>query len=242
METPLDKVGCASLPLAALPALAGLRCRAGVTVQVEGERAWLHWPAGDESVLRCVLPLRGAELYEQREDGLWYPPGHHLPALDVPADGTARPLENVLFPAPVEPEAPLALSLAPRPLRLVRDGRSRPATALLCPLAELLSWAEKATTAQLTAVRAARGADHALLLGRPPPPLPGGRRLWGERLLVPLGFRPDPALPEPTLLEALQVTDDGLAVLGPDGVEVVPRAIFEPLTRARVRLAVRGSS
>jgi hypothetical protein len=240
MAAPLDNVCCARLPLAALAALGGPRCRPGVTVRIEGPCAWLHWPAGDEAVLRLVLPLQGVTLYEER-DGLWYQPGHHLPTFDVPAGGDGKPLASVLFPTPVEPEPPPALSLAPQPLRLVRDGRPRPATALLCSRAELLPWAEAATTAQLAAVRAAHAGDRALLLGRLPP-LPGGRRLWGERLLVPLGFRPEPALPERTLLEVLRVEGDDLALLGDDRVEMVPWRAFEPLTRAGIRLAVRGHS
>lgn len=238
MTTPLDNVSRARLPLAALPALARLRCLPGVTLRVDGDRAWLHWPAGDERVLRSVLPLAGVELYECR-DGLWYSPGRHLPAFDVPADDRGQPLDRVLFPAPVEPEPTPVPSLRPESLRLVRDARPRPATALRCTLPDLARWAETATTAGLSALAAARSGDRVLLLGRPLPALPGGR-LWGERLLVPLGFRPEPALPEATLLEALGVADDGLVVLGAEAAEVLPRAAFAPLTRAGVRLA--GSS
>jgi hypothetical protein len=241
MTTPLDNVCCARLPLAVLPGLAGLRCRPGVTVRVEGERAWLRWPVGDEVVLRCVLPLEGAELYEAR-DGLWYQPGHHLPDFDVPLDDDNKPLDSVLFPAPVEPEPAPASSLVTQVIRLVRDGRSRPTTGLLCTRTDLVRWVETATTAQLAAVRAARCADSVLLLGQPLPPLNGGRRFWGQRLLVPLGFRPEPALPESTLLEALQVAGDDLAVLTPEGVEIVSRGVFGSLTRAGVRLLLQGNS
>jgi hypothetical protein len=241
MATPLDNVCCARLPLAALPALAALRCRSGVTVHIEGECAWVGWPAGDETVLRLVLPVEGAELYESR-DGQWYGLGKRLPAFAVPAVAEGKPLDSVLFPAPVEPEAPPALTLRPEVVRLVRDDRPRPATGMTCALAELAPWAEAATTAQFGALRAARWGDRALLLGKSLPPLPGGQRLWGERLLVPLGFRPDPALPEPTLLEVLGAAIDDLAVLGPDGIDIVPRGAFEPLTRAGVRLAVRENS
>jgi hypothetical protein len=240
MATPLDNVCCARLPLAVLPALAALRCRPGVTVRLDGASAWLRWPAGDEGVLRCVQPLAGVELYESR-DGVWYRPGRHLPAFEV-ADEDGRPLDRVLFPAPVEPEAPPGLALSPQVIRLARADRLRPASAMHAPLAELARWAETATTAQLAALRAARSGGRVLLLGRPLPALPGGLRLWGKRLLVPLGHRPEPALPESTLLEALGAGPEDLVLLTAESAEVVPWGAFEPLTRAGVRLAVRGTS
>jgi hypothetical protein len=76
-----------------------------------------------------------------------------------------------------------------------------------------------------------------LLLGPKVPLLPRGERLWGERLLVPLGLRPEPALPEIDLLTALDVGREELAVLQAEGVEVLPAAALQPLTRAGIRLA-----
>jgi hypothetical protein len=241
MTTPLDEISCARLPLAALPGLAGLRCLPGVSVLLQEEYAWVRWPAGDMRVLRHLLPLTGVELFERRA-GLWYRAGQRLPTFDIPADAEDRPLESVLFPAPVQPEPPPVLCLRREVLRLVRDERPRPVSGLRCTLPALARWAETATSTQLSAVRAARSGERILLLGRPLPVLPGGQRLWGERLLLPLGYRPEPALPEPALLEALAVDADTLVVLDADGAEVVPRGVFEPLTRAGVRLLVRGTS
>jgi hypothetical protein len=241
MAHPLDNVSCARLPADALQALAGLRCLPGLAVRLDGADAWLHWPPGEERVLRSLLPLPGVELYERR-DGLWYRPGRHLPSFEVPAESGGQPLEHVLFPAPIEPEPPPALSLRPDRVRLARDGTARPATALRCGLAELARWADTATGPRLAALRAARCGASVLLLGRRLPPLPAGRRFWGERLLVPLGFRPEPALPEKTLLEALGVGAGELAVLDADGAEVVPEDVFGPLSRAAVRLAVGEKS
>src|SRR5215468_546847 len=103
MANPLENVSCARLPADALPGLAGLRCLPGLAVRRDGAHAWLHWPPGEERVLRCLLPLPGVELYERR-DGLWYRPGRHLPSFEVPAEAGGQPLEHVLFPAPIEPE------------------------------------------------------------------------------------------------------------------------------------------
>jgi hypothetical protein len=241
MANPLDNVSCARLPAAALPALAGLRCLPGLAVRLDGAHAWLHWPPAEERVLRSLLPLPGIELYERRE-GLWYRPGRHLPSFEVPGEAGGQPLEHVLFPEPVEPEPPPTPALRPDAIRLARDGKARPATAMRCGLAALAHWAETATSARLAGLRAARRGANVLLLGRRLPALAAGRRLWGERLLVPLGFRPEPALPEKTLLEALRVGVGELVVLDANGAEVVPADLFRLLSRAAVRLAVGEKS
>ena len=60
-------------------------------------------------------------------------------------------------------------------------------------------------------------------------------------MLVAAGWRPEPALSENVLAEALGLGDD-FAVFTPEGVEVVPATAFGPLTRAGVRLAARGTA
>jgi hypothetical protein len=236
MSSPLDEICCAALPAAALPVLAGLRTRPDVRVLVSGEKAWVYWPAGEDEVLRRVLPVRGVALFARRS-GHWFPPGASLPVFDVPDPGPAQPLLTVLTPAPVQPEISPPPTMTAVPLTVVRDDRPRAVTALCCALAELVRWADRATTRQLTSLEAARRGDRVLLLGTKLPPLRGGERYWGATVLVPLGFRPEPALAEPLLRAALGLDEGELALLGAEGVEVVPRAVLQPLHRAVVRLA-----
>jgi hypothetical protein len=238
MATPLDDVCCARLPLGALPALAPVRCLPGVGVTVDGERAWVRWAAGDGAVLRCVLPVLGVEMYV-RHKGHWYRLGSRLPCSGVPDGAAAVPLDRLLVPGPVQAEFVLRPEPRTVTLRLVRDARLRSATALRCDLSALANWLDRATSARLAALRAARSGGQVLLLGHRLPPLADGERFWGERLLVPLGHRPEPGLPERALCEALGVSDDQIALLGADGFEVLPRDAFGPLTRAGVRLALR---
>ncbi len=89
-------------------------------------------------------------------------------------------------------------------------------------------------------MKAARAEDEVMLLGRGLPVVAGGVRFWGIRVLVPLGFRADPDLPEPALRRSLRVAEDALLVLEADGVEVVPREAFRRVTRAGLRLALEG--
>jgi hypothetical protein len=234
----LDEVCCVSLPPGVLPALAGLRSRAGVRAREVGGRVWVWWPAGDEAVLRRVLPLPGAEFFARR-DGLWYRPGRRLPSSGVPAEASALPLAAVLSPAPVTPQLAQARP-APVGLTVVRDGRPRPATALLCELSEMVRWADAATTRQLTALEAARCGGRVLLRGGRLPAV-AGERWWGRSVLVRLGFRPEPELPEAVLASALGLTEGSAALLRAGGVEVVPASAFGPTSRAAVRLAARGA-
>jgi hypothetical protein len=259
MLSPLHEVCRASLPREALPALAGLRGRPGVEVTLTGERAWVSWTEGDDAVLRRVLPVAGVELYVPR-DGRWHRMGHHLPAFDALAAGESQPLDRVLFPAPVQPLPPLASAYQPVSLRLARDHRPRQASAGAYDLAELTTWAEAVPSARLKTLTAAYSGHRVLLLGERQPPLPGGERFWGERVLVPLGYRPEPALPESALRAALGAAEEELLCLkaaceasspprGEGGkmekpqaaveVEIIPRAAFQPLTRAGLRLAAR---
>jgi hypothetical protein len=226
------------LPRQGLAALAGLRHDPSVRVVVAGEQAWVFWEPGQEEVLERVLPLTGAALYTRR-DGVWYPLGAHLPAFEVPAENEALPLHRVLVPEAVQPEFPTGEEIWPHLLRLERDDRPRPTRALRCALSALASWADTATSAQLAGIRAARCANLVLLLGDDLTLLEGAERFWGERLLVPLGYRPWPSLPEDVLLEALGIPEGELLVLNAEGGEVISVDVFQALTRTGIRLARR---
>ncbi len=245
-RSPVDRVTCASLPASALGVLAGLRRSAGISVRVEGDRAWVWWDEGDEAPLRAVLPVEGVELFEDR-GGAWFRAGRHLPSRDVPDPGQAVPLARAVWPAPFEAEPPGAGPLGAVGLRLVRSGRPRPASAWLGPLAEVGRWADSAPSRDLEAVRGAISGDRAFLLGDDLPPLAGPGRFWGRRVLIPLGFQARPDLGEAALVEILGLGEDSIARLippdrgeGEAAAEVIPLAAFSTLSRAGVRLAVGG--
>jgi hypothetical protein len=76
------------------------------------------------------------------------------------------------------------------------------------------------------------------LLGDRLPLLPDSKRFWGSAVLTPLGYRPDPSLPESALREALAISEDEMLLWGHDSVEIIGRRAFTLLTRAGVRLAL----
>jgi hypothetical protein len=243
VSTSLDDVCSASVPLHSLPALAAIRNRPGVTVALHQGRAYLRWHAGDEPVLRALLPIAGVQTYVKCDDH-WHRFGRHLPSFDYPSDAEYRPLHMALTPLPLHPLPPsVGAQPADRPaLTLVPDARPRPAFALLCGLQELARWADTVPDGRLQMLQAARREDRVLILGSPLPPLPRAERLWGKTVLAPLGFRLDPALPDSTIRAALGIADDELLLVTAGGVEAIESAALHTLGRAQVRLALEGSA
>lgn len=238
MVTPLDDVCCARLPTAALAGLAEVRCAEGIQVIAEGEACWLRWPPGSDDVLRAVLPLPGAVLYVER-GGRWYRFGSRLPT-DGPPAAAAQRLDRVVLPGRVEPVAPGAGPWEPVALRLVRDDVPRVACAVQGSLAALQAWADGVSAVRLATFRTAVDGATVLLVGPRLPLLADSTRFWGRRVLVPLGFRPEPALPESALADVLRLGGEDVALLRGDGVDVVPARALRPLTRAGLRLAGGG--
>jgi hypothetical protein len=238
---PWREVSAARLPAAYLAALAPVRDRSEVCVWLADRVAWVRWPAGRTDVVRCLLPVPGVAFFTPR-DGAWFRFGSRLPTADAPPAGDGRSLAGVLVPGRLDPILPGADAGAPVPLRVVRGGEPKPVTALACRAAELLNWADTATTADLAAVRGAQAEGRVVLLGRRLPSVPGATRYWGDDLLVPVGFRPGPDLPPAAVRAAVGAESDELVLIDAAGAEVIPRAAFAPLTRAGLRLAVREGS
>lgn len=230
---PLDACRAARLPLAGLAALAPLRAAGGVRIIVD-DRAWVAWDAPRPDVVAAVLAVPGAELFEPR-DGRWVRPGDRLPAFDVPPPGDPIPLDRAVIPGPFAAMEPGDRELKRVPLCLVGSDVPRPTSAVRVSLAALQTWADAATTVEVTAVKAARSGDIAWLLGSRLPALPGSERFWGDRVLIPLGFRAEPDWPEASLREAANVGPDELLVLTEEATEAIPTEAFRPLTRGAVR-------
>lgn len=243
MPSALDEIGCARIPRESLDAVAALRCTSGIEVIEDGAHCWLRWEPGNDDVLRQVLPLPGVSLFVRR--GLhWHPHDSRLPGAGPP-DRDARPLDGLLAPDRIQPIAADTKKPEPVRLQLVRDDVPRTVTALECALAELSQWAETATSPQIARLRGALSGQRVLLRGERLPLL--GRaagsipavRFWGRRLLVPVGFRPEPALPESAWPAVLRLESDELALLRADSVTIVSASVLVPLSRAAIRLACR---
>jgi hypothetical protein len=238
MTSPFQDICLACLPRDRLAELAEIRCVPGVRVALASDRAWARFEAGDERVVRRVLPIAGVRLYARR-DGSWFAHGQHLPAFEVPENLDDQPLHQVLTPAPVQPVAAPPPTLRPLPLTLVADDRPRPTSGMTCDLAGLAAWADTVPTVRLATLRAAHHQGRVFLLGQRLPLLASGERFWGQRVLVPVGQRLEPALPEGAIGAALGLLPEEILILRADKAEIVAREALQPLTRAGLRLALR---
>jgi hypothetical protein len=177
------------------------------------------------------------QLYACRE-GTWHRFGQSLPAFEVPQQLRFEPLYQVLFPAAVLPLPTGTTPIAPMRLSLQRDPVQRPTTAMICPLSALLAWVDTVPSARLERLHGVVRGGRILIVGDHLPLVDSSERFWGRLVLVPLGSRPDPDLPEAALREAAAAVAEELLVVRPTGVEAVPREAFGPLSRAALRLAV----
>jgi hypothetical protein len=109
-----------------------------------------------------------------------------------------------------------------------------------CGLAALSAWAETIPSSRFRSLRAAIAGDVVMLLGLRLPSIVEGERSWGTKVLVPLGFRAEPNLPDAAIRRALGVAAEEILLLAPGGFEVIPNHVFRPLTLAGIRLAERG--
>lgn len=241
MHSPFDRVSAAWLPQLHLKFLAGARCRTDVSVILSGERAWVAWPAGNEEVWQALLPAPDCEFYEER-DGLWFELGHRLPTSGFPPRGEAKKLDAILYPAPARAELPPTRTIAPVGLQLVPAEECRPTAALRCNIDDLQTWAEQATTKQLTDCQAACCENKVILRGPRLPAVLEAERFWGSRVWIPLGLCPEPNLPETALRAAAEVSLGEILLLTRQGAEAIPEDAFAPVTRAGLRLSrLRGS-
>ncbi|MCA8914716.1 MAG: hypothetical protein KDB90_04825 [Planctomycetes bacterium] len=233
MHGVLTHASLARIPAEDLPLLGGLRAYASVEVRLDGTHAWVRWSEAGYEILRALLPVRCAEFFEKL-DRHWHLCGHSLPAFEVPDDGFV-PLASVITPAPVLLVADDDEVLPRVVLALRRAEEPRPAVALLTTPKALAAWVDMASQAEIAALEAARSGELVLVTGERLPPLMG-ERYWGERLFCPLGWMPDPDLPESALLQALGVQAHELALLRKGAVEIIPRSALSSLSRASARL------
>lgn len=236
-----DAVTEARIPVGDLVCLAPLRSRSDIRVRVADDVAWLSWTTSRAEAIRELLPRTGAEFFTTAK-GQRYRLGSRLPTGEAPAGGEARPLATVLLPAPATPSEPDAGSLGGVDLRLVRCDIPRPTVALICPVASLRDFADSATTAELAGVSGLLSGDRAILFGEKLPSVPGAVRFHGAGVLIPIGFKLHPGLPETIVRSAAGIADDDALLLTEAGIEAIPCSRAEPLTRAGLRLAIVGNA
>lgn len=232
----------ARLPIDRLGVLEAIRDDPAIVVAVRLDEAWVSWDQGRADVIARLLPVPGVQFFLPSESGHQVP-GRWLPRLDVPADlaDVAVPASRAILPEPIRPEPTGAWSPGTIQPSLADDDQPRPCSAWLGPLKSLADWADRAASAEIAALRGALRGGEALVMGDPPPWLPGGRRFWGRTLLCPLGKTPQPSMTDRAWAVGLGLSEGDRALLREDGLEVVPGLSVGTLGRAGIRLAFRGA-
>lgn len=226
----------------ALSLLAPLRNLSGVTVCVSDGFARVAWPVGLQAVQERLLAAPGVRFYA-RLDGNWFGIGHALPAFELNLGGSFVSLAQALTPQKLETElAPELQRALPVPMKLVSSDLPKPVSGALYEVSVLAAWAEMASTHVLESFTAARREHRILLVGSNPPWLTASVRLWGDRVLCPLGQRVEPALPESAIGEALGLAAGDRAIFCEGEFDLVESAAFSPLSRAALRLCLREAT
>ncbi len=223
---PRDSLG------AALP----LRLRAGVEAHDDGAAVWLRGAgAADDAVVAALRRVPAAERFTVDAAGELTPDGRRLPAGTLPAGPWVAFAELARLRLP---PAALAAEVSGRvSVRLVPAEREREVGGLLVPLDRFATWAATAARVRLDRLRFAVRADGmALVVGRPPPPVPGVALVDRDGLLVPAGWDWDPPVDADTLRLAVGLAAGDVALFDTGGIhERVPGESLVGATRAGVR-------
>jgi hypothetical protein len=113
---------------------------------------------------------------------------------------------------------------------------------MLARLADLAAWTGGVPSSRIASLEAARRGDWLLVRGTRLPLLAEASRFWGKSLLLPLGWRLEPALLPEAIREALGVSAEEIVLWTEAGPEAIPEACFQPLSRASIRLALEQVS
>ena len=234
--SPLSRVGAVLLPASGLPALSAFRTDRTIRVQTHADGFWVAWPSPIPGLTEALLAVVGSVGFREVE-GEWYPLGSRLPRAGLPPSTAVLAPDRVIVPEGLDPRgaAPEVRRIAPVGWSLVASDRPTTATALIADIGAVLAWVMTVSNRHLLGIRAASNDGKLLLLGPDLPLIPGCVRYSGERLLVPLGMRPEPNLSEEYYLLAAGVEAGDRLIAGETGLQRLADDALMPLTRAGLR-------
>ncbi len=235
MTKSMEHVCLACIPKSELGSLAAIRCTPGITAALDDNRAWISWRKGQEDVLTCLLSIPEVQLYEDR-DGVRFALGSHLPAFHLPDNLNYVQLANLIFPQAMKPVGISSLPIQRLSLDLVPESKPQPTSALLTSIANVALWADSVSQVRLEKLRGAYKEEEIILFGENLPPFPESELFWGYRLLVPLGYRISPKLPESAYCQALELSADEVLLFRHQKKEIITRSALDPLSRASLHL------
>ncbi|MEJ1971135.1 MAG: hypothetical protein WDM96_00985 [Lacunisphaera sp.] len=222
------------LPARLAGSLSPLRLVPGLEIAVVADSLWLRGRGGDAGVELRLMTLPAQERYAWLEDDALRPVGSRLVTARLPA-AEWRQLRHwlqVTLPVaalPATTTAQVALSLAAAEV-------VQPVNALETTIDLWAGWAAAAPAVRLKPLRfVASAAGRVLVLGAPPPSIPGRAMVESDGIVVPAGYGWQPAVSAATVRRAFGAAADTLVFWEPGGAQLLRHELFVPATRAGAR-------
>jgi len=222
------------LPATHTAALARLRLSEGVEIAAEGDRLWLRGRSCPPELAALLVALPTERRYEWLDGDTLRPLGSRLVTARLPAIAwqTLRLWLPVALPSPVR----AALSVPRAALRLVATTQTGAVNARLTRAEPWARWAEEAPQVRLKPLRfAADQSGRVLVLGSPPPSVPGRPLVECEGVLVPAGCAWTPAVSPRVVRHAFGAGPGTLLWWDETGGQLLGQELFVPASRAGAR-------
>ncbi|HLP07888.1 MAG TPA: hypothetical protein VK178_06960 [Opitutaceae bacterium] len=233
VPTPIVDSWALRLPRANASALIGLRLTAGIELGEDGASLWLRGQRADDTLRAALRALPAVARFDWLPDNRLRPAGAWLGAERMP-ELRWIPLREWL--RPVFPSSrPPADAPPPVLLELVPTTRERPANARLLALDGWLDWARTAPLLRLERLRFAASPDgRCLVLGAPPPPLPGRACVECAGVVTPAGLTWQPSAPVELIRRVAGAPERAILWWDETGARVLDADLFVPASRAAI--------
>ncbi len=221
--------------------LGSLRHLRNIDILVRQESIWLQGSEWTEEVAHLLRQIPCDGRYRLLEDRRLLPMGKRLPTGRLP-EGPWAPLAHFLVPRFQSAAFPGEMP-APCPVELIRSADEQPTVAMLTTLADWLAYGESAPGVRLRDLSFAIANDgRVLVLGQPPPSMPGTGYHATGRILMPAGYCCTLAIVPRLLSKTLRLRQDDRALLHADGTcEKLPGDAFVAASRSAIRLSCEGT-
>ena len=217
-------------PLERFASAAALRTHRSLEASTDQRYGYLRGRAAERDTLREQAPA--AEWFTVDAERLLTPLDARLPSQTLPPLRW-RPIAEQ-FPIRLPDAEPLVASPVAAAVTLVPAEEPRPVAGLLTDPAALVAVAAATLDVRLTCCRFVRHGDRALVVGDPLPPAPGTPLCEDDGVLVPAGSRLAPPLGAGSLRDLVAAADDDTLLVGPDGVDVIPKSRWVTLSRRAI--------
>lgn len=224
----------------ACASLAAFRTSTALSACAAEQGVWVRLShsnvAKADELLQTLHVATGAEVFQVTDDGQVIPVGRRVPTGILPT-GPWKPLRELL--PVILPRAGFAAQRPPKAqLRLIRTDKAQEPAALVL---ELSTWVKFVTVTP--AIRLSRwefavsAQEQVLVRGAPLPAVPGAFYYDCDGILLPVGFRWEPAIPARSVQRMMGLAEGDLAIWQGSNCawQRLPGDKFVPALRANVR-------